>query len=167
MLPLCSVDSFPFKLTSTNSSFNNHYKGFDWHFKTFNSDLYRPMLLSDRSVLIYFQCISVNVFNQFLLMVWDQDCLNVYCLFFPHFFRLCAGGASRGHATVSKPVWEGRSIHQVWSPVPWEQLDQSWETYGMRVVYVVTHVTIQGYLCKLITLLNTVENKFAEAFKPR
>lgn len=53
---------------------------------------------------------------------------NSLCCFFS---RLGQGGARRGHATVPKPLWEGRSVCQVWCPVPRQQLDQPWETCGM------------------------------------
>lgn len=76
------------------------------------------LLLSENPM--FWRClISYDLFNQ----TWKK------CFSGP---RLGQDGARRGHAAVQKPLWQGRSLCQVWCPVPSEQLDQPGETGGMR-----------------------------------
>lgn len=64
---------------------------------------------------------------------WNKICKKSECAERDCFSarRLGQDGARRGHAAVQKPLWQGRSLRQVWCPVPSEQLDQPRETRGM------------------------------------
>lgn len=65
--------------------------------------------------------------GQCFVLVFIEYFLGIVLVSFVRFYKGRPGGRN---ASVQKPVWERRSVHQVWCAISWERLDQHRETNG-------------------------------------
>lgn len=65
--------------------------------------------------------------GQCFVLVFIEYFLGIVLVSFVRFYKGRPGGRN---ASVQKPFWERRSVHQVWRAVSWERLDQHRETNG-------------------------------------